>query len=383
MMGLSGKAAVVGVAESDAIGLLPGKSTLQLVAEASYNALDDAGLKIGDVDAVFAAGWRPTEVSEYLGLAPRYFDGTQVGGSSYVIHLGHAAAAIANGLCEVALIVHGESGRSRVGMFPEGGSAQLPAGQFEAPYGLPGAAGGYALACSRHMHEFGTTREQLAEIAVATRAWAAYNPKAWAREPITIADVVNAPIIAWPFGKLDCCLVTDAAGAAIVTSIERARDCRQVPIRVLGFGEGLDHQLISEMPSYVHGPGRISGPPAFAMAGVSHDDIDVAQIYDSFTYTVLLTLEDLGFCKKGEGGQFVSGQRTAPGGAFPLNTSGGGLSYTHPGMFGIFTIIEAVRQLRHDYAGEGPRQVADAAIGLIHGTGGRLSATGTAILGRD
>jgi acetyl-CoA acetyltransferase len=383
MMGLSGKAAIVGAAESDAIGILPGKSTLQLVAEASLNALDDAGLAVRDIDAVFTAGWRPTEVAEYLGIAPRYFDGTQVGGSSYVIHLGHAATAIANGLCEVALIVHGESGRSRIGMFPEGGGPQLPAGQFEAPFGLPGAVGSYAMACSRHMHEFGTTREQLAEIAVATRKWAAMNPKAMARDPLSIADVVNAPLICWPFGKFDCCLVTDAAGAVIVTSLERARDCRMSPVRVLGFGEGLDHQMISQMPSFVHGPGRISGPPAFAMAGVSHTDIDVSQIYDSFTYTVLLTLEDLGFCTKGEGGAFVSAQRTAPGGDFPLNTNGGGLSYTHPGMFGIFTIIEAVRQLRHEYKGQSARQVADAAIGLIHGTGGRFSATGTAILGRD
>ncbi|MCC7045460.1 MAG: thiolase [Alphaproteobacteria bacterium] len=382
-MGLSGKAAVVGVAESDAIGILPGKSTLQLVGEASLNALEDAGLSVKDVDAVFSAGWRPTEVAEYLGIAPSYYDGTHVGGSSYVVHLGHAAAAIANGLCEVALIVHGESGRSRVGMFPEGGGPQLPAGQFEAPYGLPGAVGAYAMACSRHMHEFGTTREQLAEIAVATRAWAALNPKALTRDPITISDVVQAPLISWPFGKLDCCLVTDAAGAVILTSVARARSCRRTAIRVLGFGEGLDHQIISQMPSLVHGPGRISGPKAFAMAGVSHADIDVAQIYDSFTFTVLLTLEDLGFCKKGEGGAFVSRQRTAPGGDFPMNTSGGGLSYTHPGMFGIFTIVEAVRQLRHDYASQGPRQVADARIGLVHGTGGRLSATGTVILGRD
>lgn len=383
MMGLSGKAAIAGVAESDEIGILPGKSSLQLVAEASLNALDDAGLSVKDVDAVFAAGWRPTEVAEYLGLAPRYYDGTHVGGSSYVVHLGHAATAIATGQCDVALIVHGESGRSRVGVFPEGGGPQLPAGQFEAPYGLPGAVGAYAMACSRHMHEFGTTREQLAEIAVATRRWAAMNPKALTRDPLSIADVVNAPLISWPFGKFDCCLVTDAAGAVIVTSIERARACRARPVRILGFGEGTDHQMISQMPSLVHGPGRISGPKAFAMAGVSHADIDLAQIYDSFTYTVLLTLEDLGFCGKGEGGAFVSGQRTAPGGALPVNTSGGGLSYTHPGMFGIFTIVEAVRQLRHDYAGQGARQVADAELGLVHGTGGRLSATGTAILGRD
>jgi acetyl-CoA acetyltransferase len=176
--------------------------------------------------------------------------------------------------------------------------------------------------------------------------------------------------------------VTDAGGAVVLTSAERARDCRTRPVPVLGFGEAHDHALISQMPDLTHGPGRLSGPRAFAMAGIRPADVDVAEIYDSFTYTVLLSLEDLGFCKKGEGGAFVGGQRTAPGGDFPLNTSGGGLSYTHPGMFGIFTVIEAVRQLRHDYAGQGARQVADARIALVHGTGGVLSATGTAILAR-
>jgi acetyl-CoA acetyltransferase len=215
MMGLSGKVAIVGAAESDAIGVLPDKSTLQLVAEASLNAAEDAGLSIRDIDAVFTAGWRPTEVAEYLGLAPRFFDGTQVGGSSFVIHIGHAAAAIASGLCEVALIVHGESGRSRVGMFAEGGGAQLPAGQFEAPFGLPGAVGAYAMACSRHMHDFGTSRKQLAEIAVATRKWAALNPKAFARDPLTIEDVVNAPASArdWTIRSSAQCRATCMAPA--------------------------------------------------------------------------------------------------------------------------------------------------------------------------
>jgi acetyl-CoA acetyltransferase len=232
------------------------------------------------------------------------------------------------------------------------------------------------------MYQYGTTKEQLAEIAVATRAWASLNPKALMREPLTIEDVLSSRMITWPFNLLDCCLVTDAAGAVVLTSMERARDLPRTPIAVLGFGEGHDHSMISQMPDLTHGPGRISAPRAFKMAGVKHDDIDVVEVYDSFTYTVLLSLEDLGFCAKGEGGAFVSGQRTAPGGDFPLNTSGGGLSYTHPGMFGIFLLIEAVRQLRHDYADQGSRQVKDARIGLVHGTGGVLSATGTAILGR-
>lgn len=379
---LSGKTAIVGVAESDKIGLVPDKSAMQLHAEAAVNALDEAGLTTRDVDAIFTAGVATTEVAEYLGIIPVYTDGTSVGGSSFVIHVGHAATAIANGLCEVALITHGESGRSRVGMPGRPGGGRTLRGQFEEPYGLPMPVGAYALACTRHMHQYGTTHEQLAEIAVATRKWAMLNPKAYMREPITIEDVLSSRPISHPFNLLDCCLVTDAGGAVVLTSMERAHDCKSRPISVLGFGESHDHTLISQMPDLTTGPGRISGPRAFDMAGVKPADIDVALIYDSFTYTVLMSLEDLGFCGKGEGGAFVSGQRTAPGGDFPLNTSGGGLSYTHPGMYGIFTLIEAVRQLRHDYADQGIRQVKDAELGIAHGTGGVLSATGTVILGR-
>lgn len=374
--------AIVGVAESDAIGILPDKSTLQLQAEAALNALDDAGLPLSSVDAVFTAGLRPPEVAEYLGIQPRYLDGTHVGGSSFVIHLGHAVTAIEAGLCEVALIVHGESGRSRNGLPPEHSDPQMMIGQFEIPTGMPGATGAYAMACSRHMHQFGTTEEQLAEIAVAARKWAAMNPRALKRDPLTVDDVMNSPMISWPFKRGDICLVTDAAGAVVVTTAERARDLKQPQVEVLGWGESHDHWLISQMPDFTTGPGVMSGNNAFDMAQISRADIDVAQVYDSYTYTVLMSLEDLGFCKKGEGGDFVGGGRIAPGGDFPLNTSGGGLSYTHPGMFGIFTIIECTRQLRGAFAGEGARQVRDARLGLVHGTGGRLSATGTAILGR-
>ena len=379
---ISGKVAIVGVDESDQIGVLPDKSAMQLHAEAARNALRDAGLGVRDVDGLFTAGVSTTEVGEYLGIEPTYTDGTNVGGSSFVIHVGHAAAAIASGLCNVALITHGQSGRSRVGMPSRPSGAQLMSGQFEEPFGLPQPVGSYALACTRHMAQYGTTSEQLAEIAVATRAWAALNPKAMYRDPLTVEDVLRSRWISYPFHLLDCCLVTDAGGAVVLTSAERASDCRAHPILVLGFGEGHDHAMISQMPDLTHGPARISGPRAFEMAGLTQVDVDVAEIYDSFTYTVLLSLEDLGFCAKGEGGAFVSGQRTAPGGDFPLNTSGGGLSYTHPGMFGIFTIIEGVRQLRHDYADQGPRQVEDAEVALVHGTGGVLSATGTLVLGR-
>ena len=402
MDALTGKVAIVGVDESDEIGVVPHKTALQLHAEAAQNALADAGIEKDEVDGLFTAGLSTIELGEYLGIRPTYTDGTNVGGSSFVIHIGHAVSAIANGLCRVALISHGQSGRSRQSGPPPDLYGQNVA-QFEEPWGLPRPLGAYAMACARHMHLYGTTHEQLAEIAVATRQWAALNPKALMREPLTIADVLASRWVSWPFHLLDCCLVTDAGGAVVLTSKERARDTLKTPVTVLGFGEHHDHAIISQMPDLTAGPGQVSGARALAMAGVRHDDIDVAEIYDSFTYTVLLSLEDLGFCRKGEGGAFVSGQRTAPGGDFPLNTQGGGLSYTHPGMFGIFTIIEAARQLRGDYAAAGQadtlglhdpmqsnvvqtkrspaRQVHDAQLALVHGTGGVLSATGTAILG--
>jgi acetyl-CoA acetyltransferase len=379
---ISGKAAIVGVAESDQIGRVPDKPALMLHAEAARTALAEAGLTKGDVDGLFTAGVSTLELGEYLGIEPRFTDGTSVGGSSFVIHVAHAAGAIAAGRCTVALITHGESGRSRVGMNPYPRSAQSLSGQFEQPFGLPTPVGAYAMACTRHMHEYGTTHEQLAEIAVATRKWAMLNPKAMMRDPITIEDVLTSRPIAYPFNLLDCCLVTDAGGAVVLTSLERARDLKQTPVAVLGVGESHDHSLISQMPSFTGFAARKSGEAAFGMAGIGRDEVDLAMIYDSFTYTVLLSLEELGFCGKGEGGAFVSGQRTAPGGDFPMNTNGGGLSYTHPGMYGMFAIIEGVRQLRGDYADQGIRQVPNAKLAVVHGTGGVLSSAGTAILGR-
>ena len=380
--GIDGQVAIVGVAESDKIGKVPGVPALLLHAQAARTALAEAGLTRADVDGLFTAGVSTLELGEYLGIEPVYTDGTAVGGSSFVIHIAHAALAIMNGWCSVALITHGESGRSRVGMPPRAVAPDGLASQFEAPYGIPLPVGAYAMACSRHMALYGTTHEQLAEIAVSTRKWAGLNPKAVMRDPITVEDVLNARPIAYPFTLLDCCLVTDAGGAVVLTSAERARDCRQTPVAVLGVGESHDHSMISQMPSMTSFAAKTSGRRAFEMAGVRHDELDLAMIYDSFTYTVLLTLEELGFCAKGEGGAFVSGGRTAPGGPFPMNTNGGGLSYNHPGMYGIFAIIEAVRQLRHDYADQGIRQVKDAKLAVVHGTGGVLSSAGTAILAR-
>jgi acetyl-CoA acetyltransferase len=373
-----GSVAIVGVAESDEMGRLPHKSAFALHAEAARNALADAGLAKDDVDAVFTAGlWMASEVAEYVGIRPRYLDGTQIGGCSFIAHVEHAMAAIEAGVCEVALITHGESGASRIGMPGTRFGPDSWRLQFETPFGLAGPPTGYALAAARHMHEFGTTSEQLAEVAVATRKWAALNPRATMRDPLTVADVLASRMISWPLHLLDCCLVTDAGGAAVVTSAARARDLAKKPVYVLGTGEASTHVMVSQMPDFARwDAARIAGERAFRMAGVAPADIDVAMFYDAFTIVPIMGLEALGFCKPGEGGAFVSGQRTAPGGDFPMNTNGGGLSYQHTGMYGMFTLIEAVRQLRAEC---GPRQVAGAQVALCHGLGGMFSAAATLV----
>ena len=379
---MRGRVAIVGAAEADEHGKLPQKSAFALHAEAARNALADAGLRKDDVDAVFSAGlWMGSETAEYIGIRPRYIDGTQIGGCSFIAHVQHAMAAIDAGVCDVALITHGESGASRVGMPGTRFGADSWRLQFENPFGLAGPPTGYALAAARHMHEFGTTSEQLAEVAVSTRKWAQLNPRALMRDPLTVDDVLASRMISWPLRLLDCCLVTDAGGAVVVTSAERARDCRTKPVYVLGTGEASTHVMVSQMPDFARwDAARLAGERAFAMAGVTHADIDVAQFYDAFTIVPIMGLEALGFCAPGEGGPFVAGQRTAPGGAFPMNTNGGGLSYTHSGMYGMFALVEGVRQLRGEC---GPRQVADAQIALCHGLGGMFSAAATLVAGTE
>jgi acetyl-CoA acetyltransferase len=351
-------------------------------------ALDDAGLTLADVDGVAYAG-SPTGMAEYLGVRPRYVDGTNVGGSSYELHVEHAAAAIAAGLCDVVLGVYaatprsdrkrggGEAwaGRNRMmGMGPN------PAAEFELPHGLRLPMGAYALAASRHMAQYGTTSEQLAQIAVSTRQWAARNPRARFRDEITVDDVLASPWVATPLHLLDCCLVTDGAGAFVMTSTERARDLPKPPVAVLGAATGGTHSMISEMPDLTVTGGAVSGPAAFAMAGIKPDDVDLLMGYDSFTITALLHLEDLGFCPKGEGGAFVEDGKLGPGGSFPMNTNGGGLSYTHPGMYGMFLLVEAVKQLRGE---AGDRQIDAPSIAVAHGSGGVLSTMGTVVLGTE
>ena len=387
-MTLKNKVAIVGADETDDVGIVPVMTPIMMHAQAARNALRDAGIDKSAVDGVFTAGvggMASTQLSEYLGIVPKYTDSTMTGGSSFVIHVEHAAAAIAAGLCSVALITHGETGfsaRNRRG--PRGGGfmfdATLPGAQFEAPFGVGGAPSTYAMAAMRHMHEYGTTSEQLAEVAVATRKWAQLNPRAFMRDDLSIEDVLASRWVSYPFHIYDCCLVTDAGGAVVVVGADRAREFKRKPVWVLGSGEASTHQSLLGMDDVTRTPARYSGKAAFDMAGVSHADIDVVEVYDSFTYTAMVTLEELGFCAKGEGGPFVANQRTAPGGDFPMNTNGGGLSYTHPGMYGMFILIEAVRQLRGKC---GARQVAGAKLALVNATGGMLSATGTLILGAD
>lgn len=382
-MSFASKAAIVGVAESD-LGRTPDKTVLQLQLQAAQAALDDAGLQWSDVDALFCAGnwaWSPNlMLAEYLGIRPKYTDTTNIGGSSFEAHVGHAVAGIEAGLFDVALITYGSTQRSDRAR-NRGPSAIRLTEQYEFPFGLPSPVGSYALAAMRHMCQYGTTSEQLAEVAVATRKWASMNEKAMMRDPITIDDVLNSRWIAEPLHLLDCCLVTDGGGAVIIASRERAKNTRKAPAWILGHGESHTHNTITNMPDLAtHQAAVVSGQAAFAMAGLTPADIDVTEIYDSFTITVIMTLEALGFCGRGEGGAFVSGQRTAPGGPFPLNTNGGGLSYCHPGMYGIFLLIEATRQLRGEC---GPRQVENARIALAHGTGGVLSSAATVILGKD
>lgn len=362
------------------------RSALEIQALSAREALAEAGLTPRDVDGYFTvsgqAGTGPLPVLDYLNLNPCYVDGTTIGGSSFVAHVHHAAAAIAQGRCRVALITYGSTARSSG--IPVGTRERIAGDyldQFEALHGTS-TVGLYALVAQRHMHLHGTTGEQLARIAVACRRHASLNPLALYRDPITVDDVLRSPMISSPLHLLDCCVITDGGGAIVVVHRDMARDLPRPPVRILGAAEAVAHTSAGSR-DYLVSAAAQTGPRAFAEAGVAHGEVDLAMIYDSFTITVLVTLEDLGFCKKGEGGRFVEDGRIELGGALPVNTDGGGLSSNHPGMRGIFLVIEAVRQVRGEC---GPRQVADCRIALVHGTGGALGSRHsgvTLILARD
>lgn len=381
---MSRRVAIAGIALSD-VGRVDDKTPYALIAQASRRALADAGLQPSDVDGLGSTSlgtMAPIDVGEYLGLVPRWVDSTTVGGASWEVMAAHAADAISEGHADVVLLTYGST--ARADLRKKLRTASLNWGsrgpqQWEAPYGHT-LISKYAMAARRHMHEYGTTLEQLAEIAVSARANAALNPEAYYREPITIEDVLSGPMIADPFTKLHCCIRSDGGAAIVLVAEDRAADLPKPPVWILGAGEAVSHMSTSQWPDMTTGPAKISGPIAFERAGVTPADIDIAELYDAFTYMLLITLEDLGFCGPGEAGPFVADGRLRVGGALPTNTDGGGLSACHPGQRGLFLLVEAARQLRGE-AGE--RQVPDASLACVSGTGGWFCSSGTVILGRE
>jgi acetyl-CoA acetyltransferase len=372
---------IAGAAETDAIGRLPDHSTLQLHIEGAVNAVADAGLRMRDIDGIATVNMPgPMQVAHALGITPSWMDGTAVGGTSFLLHVRHAAAAIRAGYARTVLITHGESGRSRVGAggWPRGASS-IP-GQFEAPYGTAGPTTAFTIPVLRYMKEYGLTHEQLAYVAVAQRKWASRNPRAMFRDLITVEDVLASRLVAWPFHLLECCLVTDGGGALVVTSADRAAEFPKPAVHVLGTGESMETPMISQMIDFTESQAfRLAGQAAFAEAGITTADVSHMMIYDAFAHLPIYGLEALGFVPKGEAGAFISDGNTEPGGRLPLNTNGGGLSYTHTGMYGMFAIQEGVRQIR----GEAPAQVPDADISVILGNGGMFASSGVLVLGRE
>ncbi|MGQ7794551.1 thiolase [Faunimonas sp. B44] len=379
---LRGAAAIVGVG-SAGCGDATGRTEIEITVEACRKAVADAGLRMSDIDGLVTASMTSPmpslRITQELGLDTTFVDATCVGGSSFLLHLLIGAMALQNGLCSAVLVCYGSTQRSGIRRSTISAYREaVDPDPYELPYRPFNPPTAYALAAARHMHEFGTTRAQLAEVAVAARRWAGLNPEAFARDPISIEDVLSARRVSDPLGVRDCCLVTDGAGAIVLVRSDRAKDMPQPPAFVLGVGAAHTHRQISSMPDLTTTGARRSGERAYAMAGLGPGDVDVLQLYDAFTINVVLFLEDLGFCRKGEGGAFVEGGRIGPGGALPVNTNGGGLSCVHPGMYGMFLLIEAVRQLRGE---AGPRQVDGVETVLCHGNGSVLSSQVTAILG--
>jgi acetyl-CoA acetyltransferase len=372
--------AIVGASETTELGKIPDVSQTMLHADAALNAMADCGMTAKDIDGIATAGESPVNLAHYLGITPKWVDGTSVGGCSFMLHVRHAASAINEGLCDTILITHGESGRSGVGRGGFGGGGRsdpsLP-GQFESPFCGMGPTTNFTLPFLRFMKETGCTLEQLANVAVVQREWAGMSPRASYRDPITVDDVLDAKMIAYPFTKLLCCLVTDGGGALILTAAERAKDYPQKPVYLLGCGESVETPMISQMQDFTRSRAfQVAGRQAFAESGISHSDVDHLMIYDAFAHLPFYGLEDLGFCGRGESPGFIADRNTAPGGSLPLNTNGGGLSYMHSGMYGMYALQESVRQLR----GTAPAQVDDCEISVCHGVGGMFAASGTVVM---
>ena len=372
--------AVVGASETTGLGTIANMSQIQLHADAALNAMADCGLTAKDIDGVACATETPVQIAHYLGIKPSWVDGTAVGGCSFMIHVRHAAAAIEAGLAKTILITHGESGKSRIAQIPRTIPAGSLNGQFEQPFGPMGPPSLFPIPVLRFMKKYGVTHEQMAMVSVVQREWAAKNPRATFKDPITTDDVLNSRMIAYPFRILQCCLVSDGGGALILTSAERAKDFPTKPVYILGTGESVESPMVSQMADFTSSQAfSIADPTAFKEAGIAHKDVDHLMIYDAFAHLPLYGLEDLGFVGRGEAAAFIAGRNTAPGSKLPLNTNGGGLSYAHSGMYGMFALQESVRQMR----GTAPAQVPGAKISVCHGVGGMFSASGTIIFSNE
>jgi acetyl-CoA acetyltransferase/uncharacterized OB-fold protein len=371
--------AIVGAAETTELGTIDHLTPVELHLDAARNALADAGLAAADIDGVACAGVSPIEISFGLGITPTWVDGTMVGGSSFMLHVRHAVAALEAGMATCVLITHGESGRSRVGGMPVGRRSPLIE-QFEWPFGVAGPPTMFTLPALAWMDRYNITEDQLAAVAVAQRRWAAMNPRAAKRDLITVDDVLDSPMVAWPFRKLMCCLVTDGGGALVLTTAERSTDTAGQPVHVLGTGEAVETPLVSQMADLTSSRAfRLAGRRALAEAGITTADVDHLMAYDAFAHTPCYALEALGFTEPGQAPAFIAEGHTSPGGALPMNTNGGGLSYTHTGMYGMFALQESVRQVR----GTAAAQVDDVHISVAHGVGGMFAASGTIVLGDE
>ena len=379
------KVAIVGAAETTELGIAPNMSTTQLHVDAIVNAIKDCGIDKNQIDGI-ATTMNPAILAHYLGIVPRWLDNTSVGGTSFLIQVRHAAAAIAMGMCDTALVAMGQSGRSRVGEVTARIGATAAAagpqmdisypGQFESIYGTAGPSTLFGMGVLRYMQETGTTHEQLASVAVAQRKWSNQVPRAMMRDLITVDDVFNSRMVGYPFHLFECCLVTDGGGALILTSAERANDFPKKPVYILGTGESTETPIVSQMYDMTSSAAfKVSSRQAFQEAGISHGDVDHLMIYDAFAHLPIYGLEDLGFVERGEAGAFIQDGNTSPGGKLPMNTNGGGLSYTHTGMYGMFAMQEAIRQVR----GEAAHQVPGVKVSFCQGVGGRFMAAGSLV----
>lgn len=374
---LRGKAAFVGAA-TFGCGEAPGYTAIEIAAEAGRLAIADAGLKPQDIDGLFiclpADFLSGMTIAEHLGIHPKMTNNSRTGGSAFLTHAEWAMLALDAGLIDYALICYGSNQRTGAGKLV---SAQMPS-PFEVPYRPNNPVASYALAASRHMYQYGTTSEQLASVAVAARQWANLNPEAFRRGPLSIEDVLATRLVADPLHVADCCLVTDGGAAVVMTRADRAKDLPKTPVSLLGAASATWHMEISQLADVTVSAAQESGQRAYAQAGYGPADIDVVNLYDAFSINTIMFLEDLGFCAKGEGGPFVASGAISPGGSLPVNTNGGGLSFCHPGMYGLYTMVESIRQLRGE---AGDRQIAGAKLALAHGNGGTLSSQATCVLG--